>query len=188
MSFYTRENLRRANHLHEHARRSQIDFDCLPVSLLALGATEIEFADLLNSEFKKPSLLEDVLERNGLKINWQLPLQAGTAPEILEYLLDRAAGNDLPQQYPGGTLAGFLLIDHYPWETDRPFHVVAILPRDQMPRDMRRFLKQKQAYTVVDTSSDGELKVTTRQLAHHTNQVCTAGGQVLLFQIKRHKR
>lgn len=71
----------------------------------------------------------------------------------------------------GGALAGLLItigrVD------DEDPHIIGVLPRQQMPRDVRRQLKKHDAHVIVDTRSGGSpsYRMTTTNIAENVSSL-----------------
>lgn len=178
MSHEVRHNLRKAGFLYEEVQKSGLDYGCVEISLTALGSAT-HLVEVLNGNISNNSYLFDVIKRKGFDPSWYIDIPSGSTGSDIEDLLE--GRYDPEGDRPKGRLAGYLGMEGY--EDDRDNHVIAILPRQLMPRDLRLQLKIARAYVVVDTAGGGTLMVTANSIAHYINAVIESGGGYAISQL-----
>lgn len=174
-------NIISANELFKEAASAGLNYGCLEVSLQALGS-ETHLVEILGGNPSEYSSLLDIVWRRGFQIGWIFQFNDSSDSEAIDDLLE---GRDsLPKPQPIGKLAGYLGLECYlDPNSDHTQHVIAILPRQHLPRDRRRALKKKKAYLAVDTSCGGSIPVTADNLAHYAQLVRDQGGVFAIAQL-----
>lgn len=176
----TPHNLRSANFLRRELAKEGLKYGCVEVSLQALGA-DIHLTELLNGNPTEWASLLSYIQRKGFEPNWIINVPTGVTGTDFERLFEVGLLPDHPN--PIGKMAGYLGLESYPG--DRENHVIAILPRDLLPRDVRRDLKRLHSYVVVDANAGGSLIAPADGLAKYANQVHTDGGIFAVTQLWR---
>lgn len=178
-------SLRAADFLYDEILKSRLDYGCFEVSLRALGA-DYHLVELLDKDFNDHSGLLAVILRKGLVPSWIVSLALGSTGADIEDLLE--GRYTIPKPRPSGVMTGFLGLESYPDELERPNHAIAILPRQRMPRDLRRSLKKRHAYAVVNTMAGGTLMVSADSIAGYAQRIRQDGGQLFISQIWKPQR
>ncbi len=175
----TSRHLHAALMLYHEAQAADLDYGCVEVSLQALGGTS-HLVDLLCGNTTEDSSLLNIILRKGFKSSWIVSIPVNATGQDIETILE---GN-LPDLQPNskGKLAGYLGLESYS-DPDQSNHVIAILPRQYMSRNVRRRLQKQRAYLVIDTSIGGALPITTNGLATYAKQIMNKGGHFAIARL-----
>lgn len=130
---------------------------CLHASILAMGASNIHIHDVVTSFENNTGIpnLQAYLHYQGLSLGGSIgldrPLSLSQTKRVLE--TPKSVVHELNDNRNfGKRVAGILIaFGNY---NDEPPHVVGILPRGDMTRNLRRILKKDDSHVVVDTSSN----------------------------------
>ncbi|PIY80796.1 MAG: hypothetical protein COY80_01070 [Candidatus Pacebacteria bacterium CG_4_10_14_0_8_um_filter_42_14] len=176
-----RHNIRSAQLLYEQALDANVDHGCVDLSLHSLGASP-HLIDLTSPIDSSAQRLLELVCRNGFTPSWMIGIGPRLCGEQIEEILE-SKRSDL--QVPlKGKLAGFLGIEHYE-AGPISSHVFSIIPRQHLPRDLRRQLTRQKAYAVFDTNGLGASIITTDDLARYADNVIERGGTFDIVQLRK---
>jgi PHP family Zn ribbon phosphoesterase len=133
----------------------QIPLGCLQASLLAMGGEDIHFheaVDLYEKMIGIPNI-DAYIKNKGLKLSTSLhvtkPLSISHGRKMLQNPKTIAVERDYKSNLSSRIVGLLFAFGEYDKE---PPHIVGVLPRGDMTRNLRKILKAEDAHVVVDTS------------------------------------
>ena len=166
--------------------RSGYSSGCLETSATALGGPIDPYNLMLRIEQGGPQFsVRDYLEKHGMRLIGGIRVDETLPPETIEDLLlhpKTRVGRGLGFENVPAVLKGFLVLFVHQRNLqgnsdgsenpDSANHGIAILPRDVLPRDIRRECKKNRYFLIIDAAS---------QYGHY---FCTAEGAASMFRDK----
>ena len=159
MGHQERQRIIKTREFVEQLENLNIPSGCLQASILAMGASNIHLYDVIYSYENKVGIQnrDAYLHSQGLSLSVSLkldqPLSINQMKKAIETPKSIFAGLDTFQN-PNSRVVGILFA--FGEYQDKPAHVVGILPRGDMTKNLRKILKKEKSHMVVDTSHAGK--------------------------------
>lgn len=173
MGLEMRYNVRSAQHFVRQLSAMDLHTGCLQTALRAMGAP-VHLHDAIDQAEHKltPERAVGYFAQYGLELNGTyelaLPVSVGEMRRRLGAPIAELAALD--HTVHGKRLAGLLF--YIGSREDNQPHVIGVLPRDYLPRDVRKRLHRIDAHLVVDTSFGRTpvYSMTTRNITDNVNE------------------
>jgi len=164
---------------------------CFHASILAMGGSNIHLHDVLCSYENKAGIpnLDAYLHAQGLSLSVSLrldrPLSMSQTKKMLE--TPKVVITDLNTcRNPNPRVVGILFA--FGEYQNEPPHVVGVLPRGDMTRNLRSILKKEDAHVVIDTSRTQPIyTMTVKNIAENLNVFILNGINVSMHIVTKFK-
>jgi len=188
------ERVRIKNTLHfvKQLGELKVPSGCLQASLLAMGAADIHLQDVVYQHEHQTGIknvdayLHDHKLALGASFSLKNPFTTTTVADLLDNPGVILAQSDYNHN-SGKRIAGLLLaFGEYDQE---PPHVIGILPRNDMTRNLREILKRDNSHVIVDTSvaDDPIYLMKVDDITNNLNALIVNGIDVSLHFVTRLK-
>jgi len=190
MGHLERQRIIAAENFVRQLKNLNIPSGCFHASILAMGGSNIHLHDVVCSYENKAGIpnLDAYLHAQGLSLSLSLrldrPLSMSQAKKMLE--TPKVVITDLNTcQNPNPRVVGLLFA--FGEYQNEPPHVVGVLPRGDMTRNLRNILKSEDSHVVIDTSCACQpiYTMTVKNIAENLNAFILNGIDVSMHIVTK---
>ena len=190
MGHTERLRIKRTQHFVDQLEELKLTSGCLQACLLAMGAKNIHLLDILKQNERQVGIshMDAYLKGQGFEIGASYVLDSPVNYHQIKDILNNPGVANARANYEinsGKRIAGLLFA--LGKNRENAPHIIGVLPRGDMTRNLRSVLKKTDSHLIIDTSLAGEPIYTmkTSDITSNLNELITNKITVSLHIVTR---